>query len=416
VTDSTDAGPLAGSRVLELGSTIAGPFCARLFADFGADIVKVEPREGDTVRTMGAHRDGVSLYAASILRNKRLICVDMKSARGQTMVRDLAAASDAVIENFRPGTLEKWGLGYDDLSRANPRIVLIRISGYGQTGPYRERPGYGVIGEAVGGLREMTGDPDRPPARVGVALTDCIAALYAAFGGAMALMEAGRTGRGQCVDVALYESAFSFMEPHVPAFAALGIVPKRAGSSLPLHAPNNLYPTGDDRYIHIAAGNEAIFRRLCAAMARPELADDPRFADAHSRKRNVAELDAAIGAWTGSRTLVDANEALRANDVPATPIYTMADIFADPQYAARDMLLEVPEPTLGAVTMAGIVPKLSATPGSVRWAGHAVGQDTRSVLSERLGLSDDDLERLKSDGVVWWDDAQPPASNQQGTG
>ncbi|MBN9427008.1 MAG: CoA transferase [Burkholderiales bacterium] len=394
------AGPLAGYRVLELGSTIAGPFCGRLFADFGAEVIKIEAPDGDPVRTMGSHVDGVSLYAASILRNKSLLAIDLRQAQGCELALRLAARCDVVIENFRPGTLERWGLGYDALRAANRGIVMVRISGFGQSGPYSRRAGYGVIGEALSGLRELTGDPDRPPARINTSLSDYLTGLYAAFGAMMALNLRERTGEGQVVDAALYECAFSMLEPHVPAFDKLGIVARRSGSALPGSVPNNLYRCADARYIHITAMADSVFRRLCAAMNRDELAEDPRFACAAQRVANAEAIDALIAQWTGSLTLADVEAALQCRDVPASRIYDVADIFADPHYAARGMLARVPSEELGGVTLANVVPRLLGTPGRVRQAGGAVGRDTRGVLSRLLGLSDAQIDSLADQHVI----------------
>jgi crotonobetainyl-CoA:carnitine CoA-transferase CaiB-like acyl-CoA transferase len=398
--DRAATGPLAGYRVLELGSTVAGPFCGRLLADFGAEVIKVEPAEGDAVRTMGKRFEGESLYAASILRNKSLISLDLRSEEGRDILRRLVKQCDVLVENFRPGQLEKWGMDYEALSAINPGLVMVRISGFGQTGPYRERPGYGVIGEAVSGLRHVTGDPDRPPTRAAVSLTDNFTGLYAAFGAVMALLERGRSGKGQLIDAALYECAFSFMEPHVPAYEKLGHIANRAGSRLPDSTPNNLYPTRDGSNIHITAMGEAVFKRLAAAMRRPELCEDPKYATARARSDNHEVLDALIGDWTRAHDLADMERILQDAAVPATRIYTMADIFADPHFRARQMLLDVPHEGLGHVTMAGVVPKLSRTPGQVHQGGGAVGRDTQRVLSELAGFSADEIERLQASGVV----------------
>ena len=266
---SSAEGPLKGYRVLELGSTVAGPFCGRLFADFGAEVIKVEPLEGDVIRSIGARYQGKSLYASSIFRNKSLIAVDLRTHEGQDIARKIAARSDFVIENFKPGTLEKWRLGYSDLRALNPRIIMVRISGYGQTGPYSKRPGYGIICEAVGGLRHLTGDPDRPPARVAVSLTDCVTGLYAFSGALLALTHLAKTGEGQCVDAALYESAFSLMEQHIAGYQKLGIIPNRMGAGTG-SAPNNLYHSADGQWIHIAANGSAVFKRLMHTMGRSD--------------------------------------------------------------------------------------------------------------------------------------------------
>ncbi len=394
------SGPLVGCRVLELGSTVAGPFCGRLLADFGADVVKVEAVEGDAVRAMGDHVEGRSLYAASILRNKELIALDLRREAGREVARRLALGSDIVVENFRPGTLERWGLGYDALAAENPGLILVRISGYGQSGPYSRRPGFGVTSEAVGGLRHLTGDPDRPPARIAVSLTDYIAGLYGAFGAVMALNQRQRTGIGQVVDTALYEAAFSLMEPYVPAFARHGIIANRAGSRLPGHTPNNLYPTGDGGHIHIAAGANQIFARLATAMGQEELARDERFASPGQRAENEDAIDGLIAQWTGSHALASLEAILVEAEVPAARAYTMADIFADPHYQARGMLAEMPDPDLGSVTMPGIVPRLSASPGAIRWAGRQTGADTRRILQEIAALSPEEIDRLEADGIV----------------
>jgi crotonobetainyl-CoA:carnitine CoA-transferase CaiB-like acyl-CoA transferase len=388
-------------RVLELGSTVAGPFCGRLLADFGAEVIKVEAAEGDTVRSMGKRLDGRSLYAASIFRNKELISVDLRLPEGQEVVRKLVRSCDVVVENFRPGALERWNLGYDDLSKINPKLIMVRISGFGQTGPYSERPGFGVIGEALSGLRHITGDPDRPPARVAVSLTDYITGLYGAFGAVMAILAQRQTGRGQVIDTALYESAFSFMEPHIPAYDKLGVVAGRAGSKLPDSVPNNLYPTRDKAFIHIAAVGDPVFRRFAVTMGRADLADDARFRGNLERGVHADELDAIIGAWTEAHDLETLEKLLHTSGVPASRIYTMADIFRDPHYAARGAIVEAPDGELGSIRMANVVPRLSETPGRVRHAGGGVvGADTRDVLHRVAGLSAAEIDNLVAAGVV----------------
>lgn len=402
--DTPRQGPLAPYKVLEIGSTIAGPFCGRLFADFGAEVVKVEALEGDPVRSMGHHVDGHSLYAASILRNKANAAIDLRTEAGRALVRSLAAQADVLIENFRPGTLEKWDLSYERLRADNQGLVLVRISGYGQTGPYAGRPGYGVISEAMSGLRSVTGDADRPPARMNTSLTDYLTGLYAAFGALAALDHRQRTGEGQVVDAALYECGFSLMEPHVGAYAHRGVVAQRTGSALPGSVPNNLYATADGRHLHIAAMADAVFRRLCGAIGQPQLVEDPRFAAAAARVGQAPALDAVVGAWTASRTLDEAEAALRAADVPAARIYSVADAFADPHYAARGTVVHAPAPQLPqlpqGVAMANVVPRLSATPGAVRHAGRARGEDTRAVLARWLGLDAAAIDQLGADGAV----------------
>ncbi|MGE0153660.1 MAG: CaiB/BaiF CoA transferase family protein [Reyranellaceae bacterium] len=393
-------GPLAGVRVLEIGSSVAGPFCGRLLADFGAEVIKVEAPDGDPVRTMGKRANGRSLYAASIFRNKRLAVIDLRQASGRGLVRQLAAECDILLENFRPGTLEKWGMGYDVLQADNPRLILVRISGFGQSGPYKDRAGYGVIGEAMSGLRHLTGDPDRPPGRINTSLTDEVTGLYAAFGAVLAIVARHSTGRGQCIDAALYESAFSLIEPHIPAFAALGLVAQRAGSRLPDSTPNNLYATSDGRHIHITAMANSVFARLAAVMGRPELAQDPRYSTALARSANEEELDRLIGDWAGSHKLTELEAMLNAGAVPASRIYDVADIFADPHYQAREMLVELPDAELGTATVAGVVPKLSGTPGRIRHLGRQRGQDTAAVLRDVLRFDDKRIRALEAEGTI----------------
>lgn len=394
-------GPLRGLTVVEICTTIAGPACARMMADFGADVIKIEPPSGDPVRQMGRHVDDVSLYAAAILRGKKSVALDLKQAEGRKLAFELASRADILVENNRPGVLERLGLSYEALAAVNPGLVMVRISGYGQDGPYAERPGYGAICEAVGGVRHMTGDPDRPPARVALATTDYLTATYAAFGAAMAIIERQRTGRGQVVDVALYETAFSQMEPYVPAFEKLGFVPQRVGPNLPTMAPNSLYPTADGSWMLIAANSNPTFERLVNAMGQPQLLTDPRFADIRTRGQpdNMKAIDAIVAEWTRTLDTATLASVLQAAEVPSSPIYTIADIYADPHYAARDMLVKVPHPQLGHTTQAGIVPKLSGTPGAIRHTGPDIGADTAEVL-RGMGLSDSQIQELEAAQVI----------------
>lgn len=393
-------GPLQGVRVLELGTTVAGPFCARLLADFGAEVIKVEAADGDPIRTSGKRFKDKPLYAASLMRNKKLIVIDLRLPAGQDLVKRFAAKCDIVIENFRPGTLEKWGLGFDALAKINPRLVLVRVSGYGQSGPYSQRPGYGVVCEAVGGLRHVTGDPDRPPARANVALTDCITGVYAAFGAMMALRHSEQTGVGQVVDTALYECAFSFMEAHVGSYEKLGYVVNREGSSHTGSVVNSLFKTRDGHYVHVQGAQTNSFRRLCLAMGRPDILEDSRFNTRLERVKNVEEMDGIVAAWMGARDYLDAERELSAHDVVFTRIFTMNEIFKDPHYQARGMLAQVPDEDLGALTMAAPVPRLTRTPGSIRNSGGSVGRDTYAVLSDILGLATAEIEKLESDKVI----------------
>ncbi len=380
-------GPLDGLKVVEICTTIAGPACARLLADFGADVIKIEPREGDPVRQMGSHVGDISLYAATILRNKRSVVLDLKDAEDAKLAHALIARADILVENNRPGVLERLGFGYDVLSKANPGLVMVRISGYGQSGPYSQRPGYGAICEAVGGVRHLTGDPDRPPARVALATTDYLTSVYAAFGAVSAIHERARSGLGQVVDVALYETAFTQLAPMVPAFEKLGTVPKREGPNLPSMAPNSLYPARDGAYVLIAANSNATYDRLVKAMKQPELLTDERFASIRTRgqKPNMRALDAIIALWTMQFDGEELEALLLKADVPAARVYTIADIYKDPQFEARGMLHRVPHPTLGHTTQVGVVPRLSATPGRIRHSGPELGADTEAVRREYQG-------------------------------
>jgi len=392
-------GPLAGVRVIELCNTFAGPACGRMLADFGADVIKVEPPEGDPVRQMGLFAEGVSLQAVSIQRGKRSIALDLKTEAGKKVLRELLATADVLIENNRPGVMERLGFGWDAVHALNERLVMVRISGYGQTGPNASRPGYGAICDAFAGVRELTGDPDRPPSRVALATTDYFTAVYSAFGAMMALFHRQTSGRGQLVDAALYETAFSMMEGFVPAFEKLGHVPTRQGPNLPNVAPNSLYPTSDG-YVLIAANNGPTWERLARAIDRAELLEDPRFATVYSRGQNAAALDALIAEWTRQRTGAEAEAAMLRAEVPSSRVFTLADVFRDPHFAAREMLVDVPHPVLGSTKQQGIVPKLSETPGQIRWSGHEIGADSRDILSEVLGYPADAIEALIAQGAV----------------
>lgn len=381
VTEAT--GPLRGLLVIEICSTIAGPACTRLMGDFGADVIKIEPPEGDPVRQMGQHVADVSLYAASLLRNKKSVVLDLKNPVDLLVAKTMIERADILVENNRPGVMERLGLGYDELSKTNPGLVMVRISGFGQTGPYAPRPGYGAICEAVGGVRHMTGDPDRPPARVALATTDYLTSTYAAFGALAALREKDKTGLGQVVDVALYETAFTQMEPIVPAYEKHGTVPKREGPNLPRMAPNSLYPTKDDSYILIAANSNPTCERLMQAMGRLDLMQVPEFASIRARGEhaNARALDQIIAEWTRQHLCTDLANMLEAVGVPNTRVYTIADIYQDPHFLERNMLVKVPHPKIGHTTQMGVVPRLSRTPGSIRHTGHELGQDTTDVLA-----------------------------------
>jgi formyl-CoA transferase len=394
------AGPLAGLKVVELGQLIAGPFAAKTLADFGADVVKIEPPgAGDPLRNWRLLKNGTSVWWQVQSRNKRSVALDLRQPEAQDIVRRLAAEADVLVENFRPGAMEGWGLDPQALAEANPRLVVLRISGYGQTGPYRDRPGFGVVGEAMGGLRHLTAEPGRVPVRVGVSIGDTLAALHGVIGILMALHERQRSGRGQVIDVALYEAVFNCMESLLPEYSAFGAVRGPGGSALPGIAPSNAYLCADGGYALVAGNGDSIFKRLMATIGRADLASDPALADNAGRVKRVEEIDAAIGAWTASRTVDEVLQALEAAAVPAGRIYTVADIAADPHYAARGMLQEIRLEDGDALTVPGIVPKLSRTPGGHQRNAPALGQDTEAVLRE-VGITAAQAAELRRRGVI----------------
>jgi crotonobetainyl-CoA:carnitine CoA-transferase CaiB-like acyl-CoA transferase len=394
-------GPLQGIRVIEIGTLIAAPFAARLMAEFGADVIKIEaPETGDPLRKWRKLHEGTSLWWYLQSRNKKSICVNLKSADGVEIVKRLAADADVVIENLRPGALEKLGLGWDVLHAINPKLTMVRISGYGQSGPYRDRPGFGAIGEAMGGIRYTTGDVEGAPARVGVSLGDSLASLHGVIGALMSLLRVKTgQGEGQVVDVSLVESVFNLMESLVPEYDLLGHVRERSGGALPGIAPSNTYRTEDEGFVVIAGNSDPIFKRLMQVIGRPDLADDPALARNDGRVQHCAMLDQAITEWTSHHSTDDVLAALERAEVPSGRIYSVADIVADPHYQARDMLLQAQLPGGASVKMPGIVPKLSDTPGEVRWQGPTLGEHTGSVLSE-LGFANEDIERLRREGAV----------------
>ncbi|HXV00087.1 MAG TPA: CoA transferase [Caulobacteraceae bacterium] len=397
--DDEANGPLAGLKVIEMGQLIAGPFCGQLLGDMGADVVKIEaPGTGDPMRVWG--RPGFPLHWEVVNRNKRTVSADLRRPEGQDLARRLIAGADVLIENFRPGTLEKWNLAPDDLIGATPKLIVVRMSGYGQSGPYSERAGYGGIGEAMGGWRRIVGEPDRPPARVGVSIGDALAATYGALGALAALRHREITGEGQVVDSALYEAVLQVMESLVPDYAVAGFTRARSGSILPGIAPSNVYPCADGDYL-IAANQDTVFARLCQAMGASELAADPRFSTHEARAERQGELDALIEAWTRWRTVAQVEAAMIEAGVPAGKIFGPADMLADPHFQARDSLVEIDHPRWGKLPMQNVFPRLSKTPGRVRrTASQAVGQDNAEVYAERLGIDASALAKLAADGVI----------------
>jgi formyl-CoA transferase len=400
MTATAQPGPLAGLKVVELGQLIAGPFAAKTLADFGADVIKIEaPRTGDPLRKWRLLKNGTSVWWQVQSRNKRSVALDLRQAEAQDIVRKLAADADVLIENFRPGAMEGWGLGPDELLALNPRLIMLRISGYGQTGPYRDRPGFGVVAEAMSGLRHLTGEPGRVPVRVGVSIGDTLAALHGVIGILLALQHRHASGKGQVVDVALYEAVFNCMESLLPEYSAFGAVRGPAGSAMPGIAPTNAYRCSDGGYALIAGNGDSIFKRLMQCIGRPDLAADPALASNDGRVLRVQELDDAIGQWAAALTVEEVLAALESAEVPAGKIYTVADIAADPHYAARGMLQKVQMEDGSELAVPGFVPKLSATPGSQRRNAPALGQDTDAVLRE-VGLTEAQIGTLRERGVV----------------
>ncbi len=402
---STSKGALAGIKVLELGTLIAGPFCARMLGEFGADVIKIEaPEGGDPIRSWRILKDGTSLWWSVQSRNKKSLTLNMKHAQGRAIARKLALEADIIIENYRPGVLEKWGIGYEQLKADNPATIMVRLSGFGQTGPMKDQPGFGAIGESMGGLRYVSGHPDRPPVRVGVSIGDSVAALHGVIGAMVALRHRDATGgrikgEGQMVDVALYEAVFNMMESLVPEFDHAGVVRERTGGALPGIVPSNTYTTGDGENIVIAGNGDAIFKRLMLAMGRIDMAGDPQLARNDGRVPRSAEIDAAIQAWCDTQTIDGALATLQAADVPAGKIYSVRDMMSDPQFLARGMFEQHQFADGTPVKMPAVTPKLSATPGETRWLGPALGEHNDEILRQ-LGYSAEDIAALRRDGVL----------------
>ena len=395
-------GPLHGVRVIELGQLLAGPFCGQLLADFGAEVIKVEPPGvGDPMREWGREKaHGKTLWWPLIARNKKSITCDLRTEQGQEIIKSLAADADVLLENFRPGTLEKWNLGPDVLKAINPRLVLVRVSGYGQTGPYASRAGFGSIGEAMGGLRYVCGDPSTAPSRVGIAIGDTLAAMHAALGTVMALFARERIGRGQIVDSAIYEAVLNFMESIVIEYDQAGYIRERSGPILPNIAPSNVYPTADGLDILIGANQDSVFRRLCQAMQRPELAEDERYATHWARGSHQKQLDDLIADWTRTLKAADLLALMEEHGVPAGGIYRAPEMMADPHFQARQAIVRVAHPELGQVAMQNVAPRLSETPGSVRHCGPALGEHTEEVLTTLLSMPPERVAQLKTAGVI----------------
>jgi crotonobetainyl-CoA:carnitine CoA-transferase CaiB-like acyl-CoA transferase len=395
--------PLAGLRVLDLGTFIAAPFCGTLLAEFGAEVIKIEdPATGDSLRTLGEERDGVPLFWLQEARNKYTVTCNLREPEGQAAIRDFVRAGyTVVLENFRPGTLERWNLSYDSLSALDPGVILVRITGFGQDGPAKHRPGFGRIAQAFGGLTYLCGFPDRAPANPGSAtIADYVSGLFAAFGVLVAERHRAATGRGQIVDMALYEGLFRILDSLAVTYSVNGTVRERMGTATALAAPHNHYPTRDGRSLAIACTNDRIYARLAALMGQEGLVRDPRFAHARERVAHREEIDRIVGTWTASRDLAPLMDALEGAEIPSSPIHSIADIFQDPQFAARGSLAAVAHAVLGEVRMPAVVPRLSETPGAIAWPGRDLGADTDAVLAKALGYTPQQLDALHARGII----------------
>ena len=395
-------GPLTGLRVIELGTLLAGPFCGQLLGDLGAEVIKVEPPgQGDPLRVWGREKaHGKSLWWPVVARNKKSITLDLRQAAGQELLRSLAAQADFLLENFRPGTLEKWGCGYEELSRINPRLIMIRVSGFGQTGPYAGRAGFGAIGEAMGGLRYVVGDPSAPPARVGISIGDSLAATFACLGALAALHHRDATGKGQVVDSAIYESVLAMMESLITEYDKAGFVRERTGAILPHIAPSNVYPTKEGEMVLIAANQDTVFARLAEAMDRPELARDTRYATHMARGACQAELDALLSEWTATVPAQELLERLARHGVPSGRIYRAPEMLEDEHFKARQAIVSVPHPDFGELRMQNVVPKLSATPGGIRSPSPELGEHNDATYLGLLGLKAERYAELKKLKVI----------------
>ncbi len=397
------ARPLEGVRVVEMGSLLAGPFCGQLLADFGAEVIKIEPPgKGDPMRVWGRHqKEGRTLWWPIIARNKKSVTLNLREQEGQELARKLISEADVLVENFRPGTLEKWGLGYEKLKSINPGLVMVRVSGYGQTGPYSGRAGFGSIGEAMGGIRHVTGFEDQAPPRTGVSLGDSLAATFGALGALTALYHReAHGGEGQVVDVGIYEAVLAMMESTIPEYVLADNVRGRTGTVLPFVAPSNIYPTKDDDYVLIAGNADTVFTRLAKAVGHPEWAEEDRYATHHARGENMQELDDKISAWTRERSVEEVLDAMAEAGVPSGKVFTAKDMVEDEHYAARENVVTVEDPEIGAFPMQNVVPRLSDTPGEVRWTGPTLGQHNEEIYGDVLGLDAEELAELHERGTI----------------
>jgi len=391
-------GPLTHLRVIELGQLIAGPFCGQLLADFGADVIKVEPPgKGDPMRDWG--RGDFPLWWTICARNKRCVTANLRQPEGQDLVKKLVAEADILLENFRPGTMERWGLGYDELSKINPGLIMVRVSGYGQSGPYSPRAGYALVGEAMGGMRHIAGYPDRPSCRAGISIGDSLAATYACLGALAAIEHRNKTGKGQMIDSAIYEAVLNVMESVIPDYSVSGYIRERSGSKLPSIAPSNVYECKDGSFV-IGANQDTVFKRLCDAMEMPELVENERYSTHIARGQNQDELDEIVNAWTKTKTMDEIDDLMIENGVPAGRVYRAPEMLKDPHFAAREAIVDIEHPEIDNLKMQNVFPKFSETPTEIRWPGPKLGEHTLEVYKDVIGLSDDELDTLKEKEII----------------
>jgi succinyl-CoA---D-citramalate CoA-transferase len=400
-SDLKKQGPLSDIRVIEMGSLLAGPFCGQLLGDFGAEVIKIEqPKTGDPMREWGQEKaHGLSLWWPVVARNKKSVTLNARVAEGQEIIKQLVAKSDILVENFRPGTMERWGLGYDELAKINPKLVMIRVTGFGQTGPYASQAGYGSIGEAMGGLRYVVGDPSTPPSRMGISIGDALAALFGTLGGLVALHASNITGKGQVVDSAIYEAVLGMMESLIPEYQKAGYIRERTGSILPNVAPANVYPTKDGEYL-IAANQDTVFKRFAEAMGRPELAEDERYATHGARGKYQKELDDMIAVWTKTMTAAELRELMNEYGVPNGKIYRAPDMLEDIHFKAREAIISIPHPAFDELKMHNVFPKLSDMPGKIKWCGPELGQHNDEIYCDLLEMEKQQIAELTDKGII----------------
>jgi succinyl-CoA---D-citramalate CoA-transferase len=397
-----NSGPLKGLRVIEMGTLLAGPFCGQLMGDFGAEVIKIEPpKQGDPMRVWGREKaHGQSLWWPVVARNKKSVTLNLREAEGQAIARDLISKADFLLENFRPGTMERWNLGYEELAKINPGLIMIRVSGFGQTGPYSVRAGFGAVGESMGGLRYVCGDPSTPPSRMGISIGDSLAATFACIGGLAALHHREKTGEGQVVDSAIYEAVLNMMESLITEYDKGGYIRERTGAILPNVAPSNIYPTKDDQFILIAANQDTVFKRLCTAMGQPELAEDERYATHSARGAVQKELDDLISEWTQTVDAGKLEAMMEEHGIPSGKIYTPIDMLEDAHFKAREAIVTTMHPTFGELKMQNVAPKLSKTPGNIRRPGPELGEHNEEIYGGVLDMSSEQISEWTEKGII----------------